>query len=110
MLADAADTRVLSERESIAIGLADSVFIGRLRSTRESVHLLVESSVTVDHHDVRRAVDRAGLLARVVDGAVLPVTAGEYAPRPVLERAQELGAWVVANGKTLGPEDEVPEL
>lgn len=97
----------LSEVETESLLYADAVFVGRSHDSDQPVHLVVEASVTVNHHDVRRARERADLLARVVDTPVIAVVAGEFAPRPVAEAAQQAGVWQVAAGRTVTPEDDL---
>lgn len=73
-------------------------------------HLVIEASVTVNHNDVRRARDRADLLARVVDTPVIAVVAGEFVPSPVAVAAQDADVWQVVPGKLVRPEDDLPEF
>jgi multidrug efflux pump subunit AcrA (membrane-fusion protein) len=97
----------LTTVEANAILLADGIFSGRARSDGSPVHLLFEASVTIAHHDVRRARERADLLARIVDTPVIAVVAGEYSPEPVLLAAQDADVWTVTNGRALGPTEDL---
>ncbi len=68
---------------------------------------MVEASVTIARHDVRRARERADLFARVVDTPVVAVVAGEFAPEPVKIAAQDAGVWQVTNGHVIAPDDDL---
>lgn len=97
----------LSEGEANAVLLADAVFAGLDRRDGARIHLVVEASVTIARHNVRRARECADLLARVVDTPVIAVVAGEFAPAPVKKAAQEAGVWQVTNGRAVAPEDDL---
>ena len=89
----------LSELEVESLLQTDAVFAGHSRDSEAPVHLVVEASVTIGHHNVRRARERADLLARVVDTPVIPVVAGQFAPEPVALAAQDAGVWRVTDGR-----------
>lgn len=88
----------------------DAVFRGLLRASGEPVHLLIEASVTVNHHDVRRARERADLLARVAGTPVVAVVAGEFVPSPVAVAAQDADVWQVVPGKVVRPTDALEDF
>lgn len=110
MVDDAEQAGALSATEVESLMVADAVFSGRRRSDGAPIHLVVEVSVTVGHNDVRRARERADLLARIVDTPVLAVVAGEYIPEPVAVAAQDAEVWCVMRGRVLGPDDDPETL
>ncbi|CAN5262926.1 hypothetical protein BH23ACT9_BH23ACT9_37720 [soil metagenome] len=101
---------LLTDREVESVMDSNAVFRGRLRPDGDLGHLVIEASVTVNHNDVRRARDRADLLARVVDTPVIAVVAGEFVPSPVAVAAQDADVWQVVPGKLVRPEDDLPEF
>lgn len=107
LLDDAERAGTLTAGEVTAIFQADAVFTGRRRGDDAPVHLVVEASVTIARHDVRRARERADLLAHVVDTPVLAVVAGEFAPEPVQVAAQDADVWRVTNGRAVSPTDDL---
>jgi DNA anti-recombination protein RmuC len=107
LLDDAEEAGRLTHQDVNDVLLADAVFSGRGRLSRAPLHLVVEASVTIDRHDVRRACERADLLARAVDGEVIAVVAGEMVPSAVVAAAQEAGAWCVTDGHAVAPEDDI---
>lgn len=110
LLDDAERAGILSSLDVDAVLWADAVFAGRRRhGDDEPIHLVVEASVTIDRHDVRRARERADLLALVVGTEVIPVVAGHMVPPPVVRAAQEAGAWTVTNGRAVSPEEDFEE-
>jgi prefoldin subunit 5 len=104
---DAERAGKLTPAEATSIFLADAIFAGRRRSDDVALHLVVEASVTIGRHDVRRARERADLFARVVDTPVLAVIAGEFAPEPVAVAAQDADVWRVTNGRAVSPTDDL---
>jgi len=100
---------VLSAREGDSLLLADAVFSGIRHPDRTPVHLVAEVSVTIGHSDVRRARERADLLARVVDTPVLAVVAGRYAPDGVALAAHDADVWRVTNGHAVAPGQDEPD-
>jgi hypothetical protein len=106
---DAERAGKLTPAEATSIFLADAIFAGRRRSDDVAVHLVVEASVTIGRHDVRRARERADLFARVVDTPVLAVIAGEFAPEPVAVAAQDADVWRVTNGRAVSPADDLDD-
>ncbi len=109
MVDDGEQGELLSEREAESLMVADAVFTGRRRRDGVRVHLVIEVSVTVARHDVRRARERADLLGRIVDTPVVAVVAGDHVPEPVAQAAQDTDVWCVARGHVLGPEDDIDE-
>lgn len=107
---DAERAGTLTDAESRSLLLVDAVFAGRRRSDDQPAHLVVEASVTVSRIDVRRARERADLLARVVGGPVIPVVAGEFAPAPVRVAAQDADVWCVTDGQVTAPTDDIDEI
>lgn len=107
---DAERAGTLTASQSTSLLNADAVFVGRRRSDDESVHLVVEASVTIARHDVRRARERADLLTRLVDTPVMAVVAGEFAPEPVLVASQDAEVWCVTNGRAVAPTDDLDDL
>jgi len=106
MVADAEESGALSQRDSESLMVADAVFAGQLRRDRSKAHLVVEVSVTVARNDVRRARERADLLARIVDTPVIAVVAGDYVPEPVAAAAQTADVWCIARGRALAPDGD----
>jgi hypothetical protein len=106
---DAERAGKLTPTEATSIFLADAIFAGRRRSDDVAVHLVVEASVTIGRHDLRRARERADLFARVVDTPVLAVIAGEFAPEPVAVAAQDADVWRVTNGRAVSPADDLDD-
>jgi hypothetical protein len=100
---DAREDGHLSEVDVESLLYADAIFAGRSRDDGAPVHLVVEASVTIDHHDVRRARDRADLLARFVGTPVIAVVAGEFAPQPVAQAAKDAEVWRVTDGDVVPP-------
>jgi hypothetical protein len=100
-LDDAIDEGLLTGDEREEIMRSDLVVSGRRRTDGQDVLLLAEISVTVDPHDVERAAERAGLLAKL-GKPVVPVVGGESITDQAAALAHERGVWY-AQGGTLSP-------
>lgn len=107
MVDDGQEAGQLRQRDAESLMVADAVFRGQRRDDRSPVHLVVEASVTVARHDVRRARERADLLARIVDTPVLAIVAGDHVPDPVAQAAHDSDVWCVARGRVLSPQDDL---
>lgn len=100
LLEEAVDQGQLDEREAMEVRWADAVASGRRDDA--PAYLVLEASEVVDLHDVVRAVDRAGLLARLGTPA-LPVVAGERVLIDAHAEARRRGVWVVTDGSVEAP-------
>ena len=76
MLDELIDRGRLTAADRRAIMWADVVVTGTRRDDQTQVYLLAEVSAVVEEHDVRRAEDRAAMLARL-GRPVVPIVAGE---------------------------------
>jgi hypothetical protein len=102
MLEEAIEAGVLSEEEAQQVFRADVVVSGRRVPDGGSVYLVVEVSAGVGLNDVRRAVERASLLART-GVATLPVVAGEWVVPEAADAARSLHVWLVTDGRVIAP-------
>jgi hypothetical protein len=101
LLDDAVDQGRLTEAERDEVLLADMVVPGRRRPDGTEAYYVVEVSSVIDDHDVRRAINRAGLLARLGRPAV-PVVAGRAIVPEAAAYAQTNGVAQVLDGRTTG--------
>jgi len=102
-LLDEAESRgQLTSTEILEVQLADLIVRGIRRGDNTPVYLVVEVSWTVDTDDVRRAADRATLLAKT--GTVsLPVVAGEKVGERASELARTMHVWQMTDDKVTAP-------
>ncbi len=102
LLEDAVTQGQLSEDQTDEIIQADVIARGRRREDGAEVYLVVEVSWGVGLSDVRRAHERAALLARIVP-SVIPVVAGSWITPEAEEPARAFQLWQVTNGKVTPP-------
>ena len=102
MLDDAVEHGVLSLGDREQVGWADLVMSGRWIADGRQVIVLAEISVLVDLNDVQRAVDRAGLLAKL-GTPVVPVVAGESITDRAAAIARTRNVWQMLNGRSVEP-------
>jgi hypothetical protein len=102
-LLDEAEIRgVLTEGEIREVQLADLIVHGTRRADNTPVYLVAEISWTVDSDDVRRAANRASLLAKT--GTLsLPVVVGERVEGRAAELAQTLKVWQMTDADVVPP-------
>jgi predicted nuclease with TOPRIM domain len=101
-LDDAVDTGQLTAGERTAVLQADVVLSGVRREDRAEIYLIVEVSAGIGPHDVERAAQRAGLLAKLGQ-PVLPVVAGEWIAPEAVVPARLAGVWQVLDGQAVPP-------
>ena len=102
-LLDEAEIRgVLTEDEIREVQLADLIVHGTRRADNTPVYLVAEISWTVDSDHVRRAANRACLLAKT--GTLsLPVVVGERVGGRAAELAQTLKVWQMTDADVVPP-------
>lgn len=103
LLDDAVDDGRISEAERQDAVLADLVAAGQRRDGRADVYLVAEVSVDIGADDIRRAADRANILAKLGRPAI-PVVAGERIDPDPAALARARGVWQVLNGHASPPE------
>lgn len=104
MLEDAVDRGVLSQGDLNDVTLADLILRGRRLADRAEVMVLVEISWVIDRNDVRRAADRAALLAKL-GTPVVPVVAGASITEPAAAMARNRNVRQLLNGRVESPPD-----
>ncbi|HVO24267.1 MAG TPA: hypothetical protein VMW56_11620 [Candidatus Margulisiibacteriota bacterium] len=98
-LADDAEERdLIADRERLSLLAADVVLSGVRRADRQEVYFAVEVSWIIDGHDVERAAERAGILARVTGKPGVAVVAGRSMSDRAIARARELNVLQVLDG------------
>jgi hypothetical protein len=104
LLDQAVEEGRLAEAARTDLMLADLVLSGRRREDGAEVYLLAEVSAGVGPDDVRRAADRATVLA-TLGRPVVAVVAGRWITPEAAELAGPRGVWQVTNGKASQPDE-----
>ena len=105
LLEEAADRGVLSQSDREEVAWADVIMRGRWRADGRQVMVLAEVSWVVDRNDVRRAVDRAALLARL-GTPVVPVVAGDSVTERAADMARSRNVWQMLDGRLVEPDGQ----
>lgn len=95
----------LDDDERMQLLAADGIFDGRRGGA--PIRLVMEASLVVDTDDVKRARDRARILARSGVKAV-GVVAGKAVTPPAREAARAAEVWVVTDGRSEAPTTHSP--
>ena len=98
LLEDAVDEGRIAKGDRQDVMHSDLVLTGRRREDGAEVYFAVEVSVGIGVDDVRRAADRAAVLARLGHPAI-PVVAGERIDPEPAELARAQGVEQVLNGR-----------
>jgi outer membrane murein-binding lipoprotein Lpp len=104
LLDEALSRGVLSRKERRAMLDADVIVRGRRWEDGSEAYLSVEVSSVVDSEDVRRALDRAELLARATGRPAIATVAGETITEQAEQAARALKVWRVLDGRAFAPE------
>lgn len=107
LLEEAVHGGVLTQRDRDEVGWADLVMRGRWIADGRQVMVLAEISSLVDLNDVRRAIDRAALLAKL-GTPVVPVVAGESVTERAADMARSHKVWQMLNGRIIEPPADAP--
>jgi hypothetical protein len=102
LLDEAVEAARIDEAEGGDLVLADLVLGGRRREDGTEVYVLAEVSTDVGPDDVRRAADRAVILAKL-GRPVVPVVAGRSITAEAAALARSRGVWQVLDGKADPP-------
>jgi DNA-binding transcriptional MerR regulator len=81
---------------------ADLVLTGQRRGDRVAVYLVAEVSIGIGVDDVRRAADRASVMARLGRPAMAVVAGERIDPEPA-ELALARGVWQILDGHSIKP-------
>ena len=92
LIADALDAGLISDDEWADLQQADAVVSGQHEGN--TVYFVGEFSITVNHHDIDRAIARAAILSKATGCDAWPMVVGDSIPEPQLTRIEAEGvAW-----------------
>jgi hypothetical protein len=106
LLGDAVDQGRIAEGDRNDVLHADLVLTGQRREDRVDVYLVAEVSVCIGVDDVRRADDRASVMAKLGRPAIAIVAGQRIDPEPA-ELATAHGVWQILDGQGVKPIAEV---
>jgi hypothetical protein len=89
VLDSAVERGEISEDEMDALRLADAVMTGQHQG--ETVYFVGEFSVTVNNHDIDRAIERASILRKATGSDAWPMVIGDTIPDPQQAKAEAEG-------------------
>ena len=92
LISNAVDDGLISDDDKAQLEQADTVASGQ--DGGDTVYFVGEISLTVNNHDIDRAIARAAILGRATASAVWPMVVGDTIPEPQLARLEaERLAW-----------------
>ena len=92
LISDAVDNGLISDDDRAELEQADAVMSGQ--DGGATVYYVGAISLTVNNHDIDRAVSRAGILSRATGSDAWPMVVGDTIPEPQRSRVEtERVAW-----------------
>ena len=89
LVADAVDNGLISDEERAQLAQADAVMSGQDESA--TVYFVGEISLTVNNHDIDRAITRAAILSQATGADAWPMVIGDTIPEPQRAKADTEG-------------------
>lgn len=89
LIADAVDNGLISDDERAELEQADAVMSGQ--DSGATIYFVGEFSITVNHTDIDRAIERASILQKATDADAWPMVIGDTIPDPQRDRAEAEG-------------------
>ena len=86
LIADALDAGLIANEEWADLQQADAVMSGQHEGS--TIYFVGEFSVTVNNHDIERAIARADILARATGCDAWPMVVGDNIPEPQMTRME----------------------
>lgn len=92
---DALDEGLITEEQYESLLNVDLLVEGLLKETRKPIILAVEISYSVYEGDLKRAMERANILAHILKKEVIPTVVGVEIREEILEEADRSGVFLI---------------
>ena len=92
---DALDEGLITEEQYESLLNVDLLVEGLLKETRKPIILAVEISYSVYEEDLKRAMERANILAHILKKEVIPTVVGVEVREEILEEADRSGIFLI---------------
>ena len=92
LIADALDAGLIVDEEWRDLQQADALMSGQHEG--KTIYFVGEFSITINNHDIDRAIERASILARATGCDAWPIVVGDNIPEPQRARAEAEGVAV----------------
>jgi chromosome segregation ATPase len=94
-LETAEEEKIITEDQKVSALQLDLLIKGEIKTVKKEVYLAIEVSYSLQEDDIERAVERAGILAYVLKGEVIPTIVAVEIKDEIQKSAEDKGAFVI---------------
>jgi hypothetical protein len=95
LLETAEEEKIITEDQKISALQLDLLIKGEIKKVKKEVYLAIEVSYSLQEDDIERAIERAGILAYVLKGEVIPTIVAVEIKEEIQKSAENKGAFVI---------------
>ena len=94
-LETAEEEKTITEDQKVSALQLDLLIKGEIKKVKKEVYLAIEVSYSLQEDDIERAIERAGILAYVLKGEVIPTIVAVEIKEEIQKSAENKGAFVI---------------
>jgi archaellum component FlaC len=94
-LETAEEEKIITEDQKVSALQLDLLIKGEIKKVKKEVYLAIEVSYSLQEDDIERAIERAGILAYVLKGEVIPTIVAVEIKEEIQKSAENKGAFVI---------------
>ena len=94
-LETAEEEKIITEDQKVSALQLDLLIKGEIKKVKKEVYLAVEVSYSLQEDDIERAIERAGILAYVLKGEVIPTIVAVEIKEEIQKSAENKGIFVI---------------
>jgi hypothetical protein len=95
LLETAEEEKIITEDQKVSALQLDLLIKGEIKKAKKEVYLAIEVSYSLQEDDIERAIERAGILAYVLKGEVIPTIVAVEIKEEIQKSAENKGAFVI---------------
>jgi hypothetical protein len=95
LLETAEEEKIITEDQKISALQLDLLIKGEIKKVKKEAYLAIEVSYSLQEDDIERAIERAGILAYVLKGEVIPTIVAVEIKEEIQKSAENKGAFVI---------------
>jgi len=94
-LETAEEEKIITEDQKVSALQIDLLIKGEIKKVKKEVYLAIEVSYSLQEDDIERAIERAGILAYVLKGEVIPTIVAVEIKEEIQKSAENKGVFVI---------------
>ena len=95
LLETAEEEKIITEDQKVSALQLDLLIKGEIKKVKKEVYLAIEVSYSLQEDDIERAIERAGILAYVLKGEVIPTIVAVEIKEEIQKSAEDKGIFVI---------------